>query len=89
MKEFFSLRNLALTGIIFLILIIFLFPVKLNVECKAGGECPTENRFIGFMNISDEPLYVSTNYLYLGAELIVSYLLSYYILYFIGRRRIK
>lgn len=68
--------KVILTIVIFILLIIFLLPAKLNVLCKTGVPCPPVNHFIKITEVSNNPYFVSLNYLYLLIELIISYLIS-------------
>ena len=68
--------SIIITLIIFIFMIIFFFPVKLNNLCKIGAACPPSNTFVSVTEISTNPRFAGINYLSILVELILSYLLS-------------
>jgi len=72
-----TIGRVILTLVIFIILIIFLFPAKMNVLCEIGNQCPSINDFVMISEIFTNPRFVSPNYLYLVIEFVISYLFSY------------
>ncbi len=84
-REFFKITKWKITStlFIFITLIIFSFPVEINMICKVGVDCPS---FIGFIQIYNIPsTFVSINYLFIIFELIISYLISCIIIYIYNR----
>ena len=77
-KEFFkpTKYKIYLTIIIFILIVIFLFPAKINVYCKVGLPCPPINVVNTIYQIINEPTFVSINYSYILLELVMSYLLA-------------
>jgi len=69
-----SAKKLFLAFALFLVVLYFFFPAKVNVICKTYGECPPVNRFIRIT--TDNPRYISANYQYIILEFILAYLVS-------------
>lgn len=77
-------RKIILSLVIFILMLGFLFPVKIIFYCKVGGDCPDpENTFLpiilhffyGSFNFEFEDLKLVL-YQYVIIELLISYLIS-------------
>ena len=68
-------QRLILTLTIFIVLVIFFLPVKMNNLCKPNSPCPPSNTFIKITELKN-PTLIGINYLYLIIKIIISYLLA-------------
>lgn len=74
------------TFIVLAIILVFLFPVKMNNLCKPGSVCPISNSFIKITELGS-PTLVGINYIYLIVEIIVSYILAEILIYFYRKNK--
>jgi len=90
LKEFFKpdMSKIILTLVMIIITIIFWFLAKVNVLCKMGVPCPPVNHFIRISEISG-PRFISANYIYLILELLISYLISCFIIFIFNKFKEK
>jgi len=79
-------ENILPTFIILILMLIFLFPVKMNNLCKPNSPCPTSNAFIKITEL-ENPTPIGINYLYLIMEVIIAYVLAAIITYFYRKNK--
>lgn len=84
-----DMKKITITAILFVVMIAFLLPVKMNVLCKPGSPCPPVNAVITFPEMSANPRFLEINYLFVGAELIIAYVLASLGVYFLSWGKIK